>query len=503
MNPKTKKPQSFTNSFILFVHIEFDVYLKSKLAEVQQRNLENKLRSAEFYAARNAYDVGSKASVYWTPPTALDGDSEFGSPAIRSAAPCRDVDSGLQMSPIHINYINENLDTMIGLKPVIRTSKFLDEDDDDDDAAYGYRLPPHLDRLRMYLCPERLVGGDGSLADESGPSGLQQNGGNSAESISNNVDGSQQKNGSNEDNNWCSCGVHATELDDDDDDDEQAGAAAGIKVTLRQFSTPNERESLLVASGGGLKHSASCQLGASVSTAFGGSRSVTTKRFGNEYYHSVGDVVGDEDLLNNFNHHNNHAIVLPTHKPSSSSSSASKSPSCRCCPHTVSIPSATTTASSVIEHHPLQNQTPRDMNDVNISETNDLLMGGGSGTTNETGSVGRALTGGDKLNIILDETGKPMLVNQCDNRLLLLQTSASLPEMQSMRSMVTNGGAPQTMMPQVQHHTTVEVHDGRHDVVLALDGGDSDCADSGCKGIGLSVGCLPKTSGGRHEDTNV
>lgn len=491
----------------MFPFLEFDVYLKSKLAEVQQRNLENKLRSAEFYSARNGYDVGSKASVYWTPPTALDGNSEFGSPAIRSAglvAPYRggDVDSGLQLSPIHINYINENLDTMIGFKPLINSRKFLAADDD----AFGYRLPPHLDRLRMYLCPERLVGGNGRLDDDSGPSGLQQKNDqlDSAESISNNIDGMQtQKNGSNEDNNWCSCDYNSIELEDDDE--EEQNGAAGIKVTLRQLSTPHERKSLLVSESG-VRHSASCHLGASMSNE--ANRIVTKKRFGNEYYHSVEDVVGDEDLLRNNhhnNHHNNHAAnVLPIHTPSSS---ASKSPSCRCCPRTISIPSTTTLhSSSVVEHHPLQ-QNPSTsrvgnvQNDINISEINDLFMsGGGGGTTNnESGSVGRATAAGDKLNIILDETGKPMLVNQCDNRLLLLQTSASLPEMQSMRSMVTNGGA--LSMPLVQqHHTTVEVHDGRHDVVLSVDGVDSDCADSGCSG-GASVGCLPKI--GRYEDTNV
>lgn len=395
---------------------------------------------------------------------------------------------------------------MIGLKPLISSNKFLDNYND----PYGYELPPQLDRLRMYLCPERLIGGDGSLPDDSGPSGLQQQRRNPQQSSDESItlNGSQtQKNGSNEDNNFCSCGANDAGMDDEDadDDDEGLKGAAAKKVTLRQFSTPHERESLLIASGG-LPHSASCHLsGASGSN--GASRRATKKRFGNEYYHSVENVVGDEDQRNNFNHHNqnhNHAVasVLPTTHHTKSSSSASKSPSCRCCPSSISIPSTTPSSLSVIVH-PLQSQKSSRLgfvtNDVNCSEINDFLQR--EGTSIDVGIVGRCgTTGGDKLNIILDETGKPMLVNQCDNRLLLLQTSASLPEMQTLRSLVANGGAMPA--PQVhQHRTTVEVHDGRHDVVLSMDnGGDSDCAESGCKGGG-SVGCLPKT--GRHEDTNV
>lgn len=478
------------------------MYLKAKLAEVQQRNLENKLRSAEFYSARSAYDIGSKASVYWTPPTAMEGSSQFGSPAIRTSGPAAvvyrgggDLDSGPQMSPIHINYINENLDTMIGLKPLNCSSKYLGTDGD----AYGYALPPHLDRLRLYLCPERLFGGDGRLADDSGPSGLQKPAArNGGEWTSDDSEGSQtqKKNVSNEDNNCAACNRIDVNMDDDDDDADDPICGRGKKVTLRQFSTPHERASLLVA-GGGLSHSASCHLCPSVSNG-GSARKSSTKRFGNEYYHSVENVTGDEDTPNNFNHthhqHNHAAIVLPTvhqHK----SSAASKSPSCRCCPSTTaSIPS---THSSTAIAHPLQPQ--------HSCEINDFVLGGGTthgkgcDSSGGGGGGGRATVGGDKLNIILDETGKPMLVNQCDNRLLLLQTSASLPEMQTVRSMVVanNGAAPTMMMPQ-QHHTTVEVHDGRHDVVLAIDGGDSD--GGGCKDVG-SVGCLPKAA--RHEDASV
>lgn len=364
---------------------------------------------------------------------------------------------------------------MIGLKPTIGgSSKFLEAESE------VYRLPPHLDRLRMYLSPVRLIGGGDDLEGEGGPSGLQQF--QCGGSLNDREENLTQKSGSNEDNNCSACGAKGTTDDDDDEEDEcdRCVARGNIKVThpMRTFSTPHERESLLSTSGA-LSHSASLHL-----CKFGGRKATTaTKRFGNDYYHSVENVVGDDDIRNNFNHHTNHTVVLPT--ASFVSASASKSPSCRCCPNsTASIPSSSRSSSSIVVANPLQPQH----DETNRCSDNGSLLG----VTSGMGCGGR-LGGGDKLNIILDETGTPMLVNQCDNRLLLLQTSASLPEMQ-MRSMGAANGVPQ---PKQHHHTTVEVHDGRH-VVLAM-GDESDGCDG--RGGGGSMGCLPMAM--RHEDTKV
>ncbi|XP_037918004.1 immunoglobulin domain and leucine-rich repeat-containing protein 2 isoform X3 [Hermetia illucens] len=73
----------------------FDVYLKSKINELSENiDLETKNKILERFSAKSVED--SKASVYYTPP-----DVQF-SPEL------------LQTSPIHINYINENLDQQSG-----------------------------------------------------------------------------------------------------------------------------------------------------------------------------------------------------------------------------------------------------------------------------------------------------------------------------------------------------------------------------------------------------
>lgn len=59
----------------------------------------------------------------------------------------------------------------------------------------------------------------------------------------------------------------------------------------------------------------------------------------------------------------------------------------------------------------------------------------------------------------MDETGKTMIVNQCDN---LLQTSASLPEMQ-MTTTTT---------------TAAEIHGGKH-VILAVENNANRCPSAG------------------------
>lgn len=122
--------------------------MKSKMAEIKLRHHDNKLRSSEYYSIRSGYDAGSKASVYWTPPTGPDGLSLLNSPSsmarahlVATAAAANaaassstnsssddsntsaayrpvDPDTGLQLTPIHINYINENLDNMLVMKPI-------------------------------------------------------------------------------------------------------------------------------------------------------------------------------------------------------------------------------------------------------------------------------------------------------------------------------------------------------------------------------------------------
>lgn len=102
--------QKYYKNFFSFRLLEFEVYLKSKMAglnEVQLKNLENKLRNLENFSAKSVDE--SKASVYYTPT---------------------DYTLSPHTSPIHINYLNEN-----------RTN-FSD---------IGFKLNRE---------PERLVGGD-------------------------------------------------------------------------------------------------------------------------------------------------------------------------------------------------------------------------------------------------------------------------------------------------------------------------------------------------------
>lgn len=75
---------------VSFYVAEFEVYLKSKLAEleiVRRKNQDNKIKNLQSY---NSGCSESKASVYYTPTD-------------RTLSPHL-----LQLSPLHINYVNED-----------------------------------------------------------------------------------------------------------------------------------------------------------------------------------------------------------------------------------------------------------------------------------------------------------------------------------------------------------------------------------------------------------
>lgn len=118
------------NSVVLVSLSDFEVYLKSKIAEVQHaRALDEekascysdphgvlhrpyasaryaKLHLIDSHSLRKSIASGSKASVYFTPNDSVD-------------------QAQLQLSPMHINYIRENLDTYVDcIKPAAADTKF-------------------------------------------------------------------------------------------------------------------------------------------------------------------------------------------------------------------------------------------------------------------------------------------------------------------------------------------------------------------------------------------
>lgn len=116
------------NSVVLVSLSDFEVYLKSKIAEVEQARASNeekascysdphgafhrpyaryaKLHLIDSHSLRKSIASGSKASVYFTPNDSVD-------------------QAQLQLSPMHINYIRENLDTYVDcIKPAAADIKF-------------------------------------------------------------------------------------------------------------------------------------------------------------------------------------------------------------------------------------------------------------------------------------------------------------------------------------------------------------------------------------------
>lgn len=112
---------------MFFFLSEFEVYLKSKIIDIHPIPIDEKLScsseptdmpSSSFpsmskqynpldaYSARKSLTNDSKVSVYFTPQDSVDQPQ-------------------LQISPMHINYIRENLDSYIGcLKPAVSDLKF-------------------------------------------------------------------------------------------------------------------------------------------------------------------------------------------------------------------------------------------------------------------------------------------------------------------------------------------------------------------------------------------
>lgn len=308
----------------------------AELHVVQLKNFESKLKKSEYYSSKSIDD--SKASVYYTP---TDGTFSPGA---------------LQISPIHINYINENLDAMIGLKPY-----------------YNTKLDQHSNRLRLYLDPERLIN-DGHFDPEAASSVANDKAITSTFMI-NEIGELEKKRNSNEDN--CCARNEDDEGDEDDLEDDYGaeGAAAcrrhrqdgdNRKVTKNKIksSISHENDMLLVneinvcdMNGGSAINMPYNQI-----SGKGKKRGKIMKKY-NEYYYSVENIFDAKALPCNSIHHHLHNH----HHPS--------------------------------DHHHCKSSI-------------------------------------DKLNIILDETGKTILVNQCDN---LLQTSASLPEMKMTTSAEVHG----------------------------------------------------------------
>lgn len=118
-------------TYLFITFTDFEVYLKSKIAEVHQASNEEKAScysdpqdAPRRYAAhkygkqlfhlidsnsmRKSITTGSKASVYYTPNDSVD-----------------QAQAQVQLSPMHINYIRENLDTYIDcMKPAASDNKF-------------------------------------------------------------------------------------------------------------------------------------------------------------------------------------------------------------------------------------------------------------------------------------------------------------------------------------------------------------------------------------------
>lgn len=332
------------------------MYLKSKMAEIQLRNLENKLRSSEYFSIRSGYyDAGSKASVYWTPPTGVDGyalplSSPLALAAIQTTSADSDPDAGPQTSPIHINYINEHPDAMM----VLGTFGQLNDvyaAPTTSTAAGDAGLQLH--RLSR---PERMVGGCQADYDLQGAAGgfssgedcisrmraierLQKRRSNACRKTSATVAAAAAtgplRTSSNENNTSTTAGRGYGYDDDcdDDDDDNYAGVdverrRARLQVTAsatsnghsigkydfhRSVSQPHERKALLLRDDVHLTAGASAAVAAAAASAAsavvesGGGRRLAVaaasvasssrnkKRFNNEYYYSVGNVFGHDD----------------------------------------------------------------------------------------------------------------------------------------------------------------------------------------------------------------
>lgn len=349
------------------INLEFDVYLKSKMAElheVQLKNFENKLKNAEYYSTKSIDD--SKASVYYTP---TDGTFSPGA---------------LQISPIHINYINENLDTLIGgLKPYSSVAKF--------------QVDQHTNRLRLHLDPERLVGGASDEMENDSimmmRSSVPYNGASTSRNtgyfkqndqlMAKEVDEEKKHSSSSEDNNCCAVNEADDDIDDDENDSHMIKVGGYNRKVKSKLKSSHENDQLLV------NEINVCDVSNKPCNTFiAGGNKKAQKRYKNECYYSVENVFDAKALPSN--HHLHHPLHQPNH------------------------------------HHRHHN------NHNNHHQYNNHLY---------------CKSSIEKLNIIMDETGKTILVNQCDN---LLQTSASLPEIQ----MTTT--------------TAAEIHGGKP-VVLAVD----------------------------------
>lgn len=350
---------------VIYIILEFDVYLKSKMAElheVQLKNLETKLKNAEYYSTKSIDD--SKASVYYTP---TDGTFSPGA---------------LQISPIHINYINENLDSLFDLKlPATKKFEF-------DQYANRYHLRRNL--------PERLIGG----GDDSMGAGAMM----AIYDVPNDLDDEEDKKRSSNEDNCCPC------IDADDEVSSNGGggvielnqlAGNGKKVKVKnKFSImPHENDMLLV------NEINVCDVNNKPYYKSNGSGSKKKKkRYNKEYYYSVENVFD--------------AKALPS------------------------------TSCKLHQHYPINQQFHHQYHNTD----HQLYC---------PPSV-------EKLNIIMDETGKTMLFNQCDN---LLQTSTSLPEMQM---------------------TTAEIH-GKH-VLLSVENNLPTTVNVQCNGNSNPI---------EHDDSNI
>lgn len=419
------------------------------MAEIQLRNLENKLRSSEYYSIRSGYEEGSRASVYWTPPTALDG---FSPPGARRSDP----DAGPQMSPIHINYINENLDAMIALSaldggPQQRAFEEITSTNVDDDIP--------LQRMRLYMAPQRMVGGSEDYDLEGAAGGFSRSATGSAD-----VSGSTTQSAS-----------HRTDGSSNDDDSNDCGAAITTamgplrqhKVTAvvqkydfhRSVSQPHEHKALLLRHDASVGGDGCCHGGSSRD------RRRNRKRFNNEYYYSVGNVYddgcggggvddvvaadddgcesNDDDCVQAAAHHSSHSglhkvVVLP-HTINNTTNNTTKPMSALTAHHQ----SASSASSS--PHHANANNTTSSSSVFIASKSPSCRCCQSNSNSSSSGnsSLTAAVVGAAdvaKVHTMLDETGKSMLVNQCDNHVAgnggglaavvsLLQTSASMPTM--------------------------------------------------------------------------
>ena len=349
----------------------------AELHDVQLKNYENKHRNVEYYSTKSIDD--SKTSVYYTP---TDGTFSPGH---------------LQVSPIHINYINENLDSLIGLKPNAATKFEFDQ--------YTNRFKLRLDpawgtenvakRTADFINVEKLGQHDYVIDMKVGQQEYDKE------------EEEQKKRSSNEDN-CCACDNSSEDTDDDDDEERANGAAGGgsmkkskvkLKEKVKLSVLAHENDMLLVNDINVCdvfkkKPYMNCLRVRGGADGLGDNknRSVKKKRYNQEYYYSVENVFDAKALPCKIHQH--HQVHQNHHH----------------------------------QFQPLPQQQQQlsppllsSFEQLNKSQENHLEKDHFTQSSVE------------QLNIIMDETGNSMLFNQCDN---LLQTSASLPEIQLMTTSV-------------------------------------------------------------------